>query len=97
MWYVSSVIVHGDAIIVDGQSISDIKAYKKADNTNQWNPCLPMPFNYATVTINFTSTFRDWYPLQICDYENNSVYYRNEYLFDTFKNRIFSFKITSIK
>ena len=84
LWYVSSLIgaYEHDSIIVDGQSISDIKTYKELDNTDGWNPCLPVPFNWSTVTINFISTFRDWYPFEICDYQNNSIHYKNEYLFD---------------
>ena len=44
-----------------------------------------MPFNNS-IDINLIfdkySNFRDWYPLQICDYPNNFVNYKNEYLFD---------------
>ena len=46
-----------------------------------------MPFS---VQINLTITFydneynkfRNWYPLQICDYADNLLNYKNEYLFD---------------
>ena len=47
-----------------------------------------MPFldtiqNYITFVDNKSNNnFRDWYPLQICDYPYNFVNYKNQYLFD---------------
>ena len=43
-----------------------------------------MPFQYGNpVTITFNSTnWRYWYPKKTCDYQNNSDFYNNTYLFD---------------
>ena len=71
--------------VIDGQNITQIKQYKQLDNTNKWNPCIPMPFNERvsiTFVYNEYNNFRAWYPLQICDFANNFVNYKNEYLFD---------------
>ena len=71
--------------IIDGQNITQIKQYMQLNNTNNWNPCIPMPFDNSIDIIlifNKYSNFRDWYPLQICDFPNNFVNYKNEYLFD---------------
>ena len=71
--------------IIDGQNITQIKQYKQLNNTNKWNPCIPMPFdNSIDISLIFDKygNFRDWYPLQICDYPNNFINYKNEYLFD---------------
>ena len=63
--------------------------YRQLNSTNNWNQCLPMQFTTSsagTVIIEFLSNhdsiWRHWYPLKICDYQNNSVNYRNKYLFD---------------
>ena len=72
--------------IIDGQNLTQIIEYKQLNNTNQWNPCIPMPFEKDTI-INITfvdngyNNFRDWYPSQICDYPYNFVNYKNKYLF----------------
>ena len=63
--------------VIDGQNKTEISKYKELNNTNNWNPCLPMPFIIiATVSITFLSNnhsiWRDWYPFRICDYYNNS-------------------------
>ena len=72
--------------IIDGQNLTQITEYKQLNNTNQWNPCIPMPFDdNITINISFVdniyNNFRNWYPLQICDYPYNFVNYKNEYLF----------------
>ena len=73
--------------IIDGQNITQIKDYQQMNNTNKWNPCIPMPFaENKQISIIFAdngyNSFRKWYPLQICDFPNSFVNYRNEYLFD---------------
>ena len=46
-----------------------------------------MTFNTSkSMIITFNSEFRDWYPLKICDKENNTIQYNNEYLFDGAKS-----------
>ena len=73
-------------VLIDGQNITEIKKYKQLNSTNNWNPCIPMPSTSLSMDITFLSTndsiWRDWYPLDICDYQNNSVNYKNKYLFD---------------
>ena len=70
--------------IINGQNQTQIGQYIKLNNTNQWNPCLPLPFDYTrSITITFHSTnWRDWYPYITCDYRSNTEYYKNTYLFD---------------
>ena len=78
--------------IIHGQNMTQIIEYKQLNNTNQWNPCIPMPFGHDNI-INITfvdnenNDFRDWYPLQICDYPHNVENYKNEYLFDQVNNQ----------
>ena len=44
---------------------------------------MSIAYKSITITINFvTNSFRDWYPLGICDHPNNYVQYKNKYLFD---------------
>ena len=72
--------------ILNGQNISQIEKYKQLKNTNKWNPCIPITFyGDKSITITFTSS-SNWYPLNICNYQNNSMSYQNEYLFDGGKN-----------
>ena len=77
-----------NVIDIDGQNITEITKYKQLKNTNNWNPCLPMPLSTdpAAVIITFSSNtdsiWRDWYPLDVCDYQYNSINYKNRYLFD---------------
>ena len=55
------------------------------DNTKGQNPCIPIRFNEdKTIVITFDNTdiWRNWYPLDICDYSNNTYKYQNEYSFD---------------
>ena len=72
--------------IIDGQNITQIQQYKQLNITNKWNPCIPMSFSAANYDVYFVFNkfinFRDWYPLQICDYPYNSINYINKYLFD---------------
>ena len=75
--------------VIDGQNITEVLKYRQLNNTNNWNPCLPMQFKMSddgSVDIEFLSKhdsiWRYWYPLNTCDYQNNSVNYNNEYLFD---------------
>ena len=80
--------------IIDGQNQIQIEQYKTLNNTNSWNPCIPMTFkginnNYFGSTIKITVTFssdtswRDWYPLHVCDFPNNTDQYKNMYLFQS--------------
>ena len=43
-------------------------------------------FNNKSINIIFDHdqniNFREWYPLEICDVENNTINYKNTYLFD---------------
>ena len=75
-----SHIIH----VIDGQNIPQIMQYKQVNETNGWNPCLPIPISGSTA-ITFDrdniQSWRDWYPLNICDYKNNTAEYKNEYLF----------------
>ena len=74
---------HNEIYILNGQNISQIENYKQLKNTNKWNPCIPITFNGdKSITITFTNNSINWYPLKICDYQNNLRYYRNEFLFD---------------
>lgn len=93
MYYASTLIykyVHyndKEIIIKDGQNISQIKQYQQLNNTEGWNPCIPMTVSNTWSPIKVTVTFmtndwRNWYPLNICDYPNNKDYYKNTYLFD---------------
>ena len=72
-----------EIIIIDGQNLTQIK-YKQLSNTNQWNPCIQCHlygiYQYHFVD-NKSNNFRDWYPLEICDYPYNFVSYKNDYLF----------------
>ena len=90
MYYVSYLLNkntnfgYQELYIVDGQNETQIKEYQQLNNTNHWNPCIPMPFKYRMpITITFNSTnWRYWYPKKTCDYRNNSDFYSNTYLFD---------------
>ena len=74
---------------MNGQNISQIEKYKQLNNTNNWNPCIPIKFyGNKSITITFKGSSINWYPLKICDYQNNSMYYKNEYLFDGGKSLI---------
>ena len=70
--------------VTDGQNIKQIQQYQQLNNTNQWNPCIPITFHDAlSVTFKFyANDWKNWYPVNICDFENNKNYYRNEHLFD---------------
>ena len=88
--YGSNSSSHYQIYVIDGQNINQIKEYKQWDFAKIWNPCIPIPFdteyNSAFISITFVSNqsnnFRDWYPLQICDYPYNFMNYSNQYLFD---------------
>ena len=74
--------------IINGQNISQIETYKRLNNTNKWNPCIPITFNgnkSITITFIFSS---NWYPLIYCDYKNNYMHHTNKYLFDGGKSLI---------
>ena len=70
--------------IIDGQNQTQIKQYQRLHDTNSSNPCIPMQFDsHKSIIITFaTNEWREWYPLNICDYPNNTNYYANTYLFD---------------
>lgn len=73
--------------------MDQIVQYQNLDNTKGWNPCIPMTFTEdKTIVITFdnTKTWRNWYPLDICDYPNNAEKYQNEYLFDGAKSLTFN-------
>ena len=81
--------IHHQIYVIDGQNITQINDYKQLNNTDAWNPCIPMPFSgtkymYINITFinNIYNNFRDWYPLEICDYPDNFKKYKNEFLFD---------------
>lgn len=93
---ISSESIH---IFLEGQNITQIKEYQRFENAfygndsyqdYQWNPCLPIPANdpdnKLTITFGLSSqsNWRNWYPLNICDYENNKEDYDNNYLFEAF-------------
>ena len=94
MYHASNLINndHYEIYIIDGQNKSQIKQYIQANNTNNWDPCIPKPFNTnsTSITITFDSNnindLNDWYPMEIC--YNNSNKYKNEYLFDGAKSLI---------
>ena len=59
--------------VIDGQNITQIGQYKQLNNTDGWNPSIPIPFTMLfydsrLISINFVSNkpnnFRDWYPLR---------------------------------
>ena len=59
--------------IIDGQNSAQMQQYQQSDNTNKFNPCIPMTFNSdKSISITF----------DICDYEDNTFGFQNEYLFD---------------
>ena len=71
--------------IIDGQNITQIQQYQRSNNTNNWNPCLPITFNTnKSITITFNQqniqNWMDWYPPQTCT--EFSVHYKNNYLFE---------------
>ena len=84
--------------IIDGQNVTEISKYKQLNNRNNcsWNPCIPMPFGDVHITFlsNNDSIWRDIYPSGTCDYQNNSVNYKNEYLFDGHDIAIFNLIIS---
>eukprot|EP01084_Bolivina_argentea_P099773 179304_1 len=91
LYYISYLMLHDSypyhdpfIYIIDGQNQAQIEYYKLLNNTNGWNPCLPMTVSTIKITfgVNNENIWRDWYPLNICDYPNNAMYYRNKYLFD---------------
>eukprot|EP01083_Nonionella_stella_P046425 124337_1 len=70
------------AIFVDGQNETDINQYISSDNTNNYDPCLPIPFDPTRhIFIMFNSTLIqdtiDWYPYHLC----NKKRYKNDFLF----------------
>ena len=72
--------------IIDGQNISSIQQHLSNNDTDNYNPCLPLPFTVNTaITITFNNTnisdFEQWYPMKIC--EQLQILYRNEYFFDS--------------
>eukprot|EP01084_Bolivina_argentea_P106620 190742_1 len=86
LYYVSklpTMIISNSMIIVhDGQNPKDIEQYfNKPNSDDDYNPCLPVPFNVA-VEIIFNETFvkdmNDWYPQNICD---DSYNFLNKYMF----------------
>ena len=87
MYYVSDLINnHNDwkdieIHIIDGQNIEQIQEYQQLNTTKQWNSCIPMTFgdDLAVTLIFYANDWRNWYPLNICDFEDNKHYYRNEY------------------
>ena len=97
MVYASSLLVEllltEIHIHVDGQNITQIKQYQNTTRGGysgktgfNWNPCLPIPFSIDTsVTITFDGpafeNWRNWYPLEICDYQKNTIKYDNDCLF----------------
>lgn len=80
---------------IDGQNQTQILQYKQLNNTNQLNPCIPMTVkSKKSIIITFaTGEWKEWHHLNLCDYQNNTYYYDNAYLFDggksfTFNNQI---------
>ena len=76
---------HHGMYIIHGQNMTQIQYHQQSNNTLGWNPCLPMTIA-TPITVTFDSenlvTWRSWYPLNICDYTNNTNQYKNEYLFE---------------
>ena len=72
--------------IIDGQNETQINTYIQLNNTNQWDPCLPKPFDATEITVLFDpqhiKDLNDWYPTGTCGNNNNTMNYRNEYFFD---------------
>eukprot|EP01084_Bolivina_argentea_P282731 484023_1 len=68
--------------VMVGQNETEILAYQKLNNTNNYDPCLPKPFDYSKqITLTFqNSSLSNWFPQDICD-QNNTIY-ANEYMFD---------------
>ena len=83
MYYVSKLInnstdySHFKIYIIDGQNHEQIQQYQQSDNTNKFNPCIPITFNYdESVSITFGEyIWREWYPIGICDYDNNNIWF----------------------
>ena len=77
--------------VIDGQNQSEIQRHLIMDDTNGYDPCLPLPFiNSRDITIEFDSTqitnMNQWLPINIC---NGSYYlYHNDFLFDGGKSLI---------
>eukprot|EP01084_Bolivina_argentea_P047931 88365_1 len=70
-------------IVMDGQNKSDINQYHQLQNTDNYDPCLPIPFDgEKQITIQFITEqiMDDLFPKDICDLDNNI--YLNEYIFD---------------
>ena len=86
LYYASLLINDGSykdnqIYIINGQNTSQINEWKQR-NTLKWNPCIPKRFDEdKSITITFISN-SIWYPLNVCNYQNNSMSYQNQYLFD---------------
>ena len=83
----SAILSDIEIFVDDGQNRSQIQTYIHLDNTNNWDPCIPMTFsNEYKITINFNANhiknLIDWYPAEICNNDKNGMSYTNEYLFD---------------
>ena len=86
LFYCASMVVNNgtnldqhEIYVIDGQNIIQIELYHESNNTNNWNPCIPIPFDaLKSVTITFDeqiTSINDWYPSTIhcqttIDYNN---------------------------
>eukprot|EP01084_Bolivina_argentea_P281231 481144_1 len=73
--------------LIDGQNETEIINYNTLNNTNGFNPCLPIPFSSnKSIIITFNQTkiteFNQWFPKTICDFVNDNKTYLNKYMFD---------------
>ena len=71
--------------VIDGQNETEIMNHIIMNDTDNYNPCLPILFTAEQdITITFDADnindFSDWYPKELC--ENQT--YINEYMFDGF-------------
>ena len=80
----SSDYSHFEMYVIDGQNHEQIQQYQRSDNTNKFNPCIPMIINDdKSISITFgDNIWKEWYPINICDHDNNTFGFQNEYLFD---------------
>eukprot|EP01084_Bolivina_argentea_P271002 460959_1 len=96
MYYTSYLMKQNKGIdpieiyLIDGQNETEIMQYLINNNTNNYDPCLPMPFNYNEFTsraVNITfnagriNEMNQWLPRNICSHTIEKVY-NNKYLFD---------------
>eukprot|EP01084_Bolivina_argentea_P279301 477485_1 len=87
MYFASTIIndQHNDyEMIINGQNKTDIINYHHLQNTNRFDPCLPVTFNNDIhITISFNKTLindmNHWYPRKICENDRN---YKNKYMFE---------------